>query len=304
MYYNTLITLFIISFNVGSLYGAVSSVPSHYKVPIREGVNLDLQVTLPSKPTNKIVLLIAGSGPATKDEVMMGFPVFKVLEEHFLEWGIGVARYDKRGCGKSSGEFLGTTTFDMANDAEKVARYVKNKYLSYRLGIVGHSEGGAIAPMVAFNLGNIIEFLVSMAGPIIKGDKTILHQFEHLARDLDLPNIESKRKNFQNILQSCLAGNDDGCLSLTKIHFSNINKALVGVEGFNESSLSSDLIKGTSQWIKTFVSLETGSFWSKINQQSLILFGEKDTQVDALMSFFALCRISSQVTHVKTQIKY
>ena len=129
-------------------------------------------------------VLITGSGPQDRDETVVGHRPFFVLADYLTRQGIAVLRYDDRGVGGSSGIYDGTdTTEDFAGDALAAAEYLKNRQEidSEKIGLIGHSEGGTIAPMVAAHSSDIA-FIVSMAGQGITGVELTLIQAESIDR--------------------------------------------------------------------------------------------------------------------------
>ena len=111
------------------------------------------------------VILLSGSGPQDRDEAIMGHKPFWVLADHLTRQGIAVLRTDDRGVGRSTGTFEGATTKDFASDAEAGIAYLATleEVDRKRIGLVGHSEGGIVAPMVAAG-SNDVAFVVLMAG--------------------------------------------------------------------------------------------------------------------------------------------
>lgn len=128
------------------------------------------------------VLLIAGSGPQTRDEEVARHKVFLVLAAELNRRGLAVLRYDKRGVGESTGESRKATTLDYASDAAAAFRYMASRpdVDVRRAGLIGHSEGGAIAPMVANEEPNVA-FVVLMAGPGQRGADMLLLQQQLIA---------------------------------------------------------------------------------------------------------------------------
>jgi pimeloyl-ACP methyl ester carboxylesterase len=130
------------------------------------------------------VLLIAASGPEGRDEEVAGHRVFVVLADSLLRKGIAVLRYDKRGVGESSGD-LSTASFDdLVSDAAAAFRYLhaRPNVDPKRVGIIGHSEGGSIAPAVAA-VDQDVAFVVAMAGSGLSGEVRITEQQAYLAQE-------------------------------------------------------------------------------------------------------------------------
>ncbi len=129
-------------------------------------------------------VLITGSGPQDRDETILGHRPFRVLSDYLTRRGIAVLRYDDRGVGGSSGVYDGTdTTEDFAWDALAAVEYLKSRpeIDSGKIGLIGHSEGGTIAPMVAAHSPDVA-FIVSMAGQGVTGVELTLMQAETIAR--------------------------------------------------------------------------------------------------------------------------
>src|SRR5690606_23287968 len=120
------------------------------------------------------VVLISGSGPQNRNEELMGHRPFLVLSDHLTRNGIAVLRYDDRGFGASTGDFGSATSADFATDAESAMAYLKSRseINGNAIGLIGHSEGGLIAPMVAADSKDVA-FVVLMAGSGIRGDKLL-----------------------------------------------------------------------------------------------------------------------------------
>jgi len=130
------------------------------------------------------VVLITGSGPQDRDETIVGHRPFFVLSDYLTRQGIAVLRYDDRGVGGSSGVYDGTdTTEDFIGDALAAVEYLRSRpeIDSGKIGLIGHSEGGTIAPMVAAQSSDIA-FIVSMAGQGVTGAELTLMQAETIAR--------------------------------------------------------------------------------------------------------------------------
>jgi pimeloyl-ACP methyl ester carboxylesterase len=128
------------------------------------------------------VVLVHGSGPIDRDGDVFGHKTLLVLADHLSRHGIAVLRYDKRGIGKSTGGRKDATMFDLADDADAAVRFLRGRpeVDARRLGVVGHSEGGMIAPLLA-SRDPAIAFVVMLAGPGIKGAQLLTEQQALLA---------------------------------------------------------------------------------------------------------------------------
>lgn len=117
------------------------------------------------------IILIPGSGQVNRDGELFGHKFYSVLADSLVRRGFAVLRSDKRGLGKSGGDFGSATSFDFADDIASGVRFLRARrdVDSKRVGLVGHSEGGLIAPIVAGN-DPAIAFVVSMAGNGVRGE--------------------------------------------------------------------------------------------------------------------------------------
>jgi len=151
-------------------------------------VTLAGTLTLPrSEKPSPAVLLIAGSGPIDRDETVFGHKPFLVLADHLTKQGFAVLRVDKRGIGQSTGNYDVATTEDFAADALAGVEYLKTRKEvdAERIGLIGHSEGGLIAPMIAVK-SNDVAFIVLMAGPCVTGEAILYAQEVLISRAMEL----------------------------------------------------------------------------------------------------------------------
>jgi alpha/beta superfamily hydrolase len=143
-----------------------------------EGISLAGTLTYPKTGAPFVaVLLLTGSGPQDRDEAIMGHRPFLVLSDHLTRLGLAVLRVDDRGMGKSTGDFNKTTYEDKVADALAGVELLRNRKEidSRRIGLLGHSEGGAIAEIAA-SRSKDIAFIVMMAGPGVPGDQLMKQQ--------------------------------------------------------------------------------------------------------------------------------
>lgn len=153
-------------------------------VPSVPGVTLAGTLTLPQGDgPHPAVLLVSGSGPQDRDETLLGHKPFLVLADYLTRRGIAVLRVDDRGTGASTGRFMGATSDDFARDAEAAVRWLRARpeVADDRVGIVGHSEGGLIGPLVASRTPEVA-FLVLLAGPGIPSSELLVMQGALISR--------------------------------------------------------------------------------------------------------------------------
>jgi hypothetical protein len=135
--------------------------------PAADGVTLAGTLTLPKGDGPfPAAILLSGSGPQDRDETELGHKPFAVLADHLTRHGVAVLRYDDRGVGGSTGEFSTATLADFATDANAAVRFLLTRTEIDReaIGLVGHSEGGMVAPLAAAD-NKEIRFVVLLAGP-------------------------------------------------------------------------------------------------------------------------------------------
>ena len=148
------------------------------------GVTLSGTLTLPpSGEPFSAVVFVSGSGPQNRNEELLGHKPFLVLADYLTRRGVAVLRYDDRGVGKSTGSFATATSVDFAGDALAGVGYLRSRREidPGKVGVLGHSEGGLIAPMAAARSKDVA-FIVMLAGPGVSGEEILYLQGELIAR--------------------------------------------------------------------------------------------------------------------------
>ena len=239
------------------------------------GITLAATLTLPSgKGPFPAVLLITGSGPQDRNESIMGHRPFLVLADYLTRRGIAVLRADDRGIGKSGGKFFTATTADFATDAEAGVAYLKSRPEINRnkIGLVGHSEGAIIAPMLAAR-NKDVAFIVMLAGSGVPGDEVIAEQNARIAQASGLSHEQAQ----------AMAAQYREALTLVKAEKDNavVEKKLR--EKFTgqmpEPQLNSQIKSVTSPWFRYFISYDPAIALSAVTCPVLALSGSKDLQV-------------------------
>ncbi|MBQ5532436.1 MAG: alpha/beta hydrolase [Bacteroidales bacterium] len=151
------------------------------------------------KPT--VVLLVSGSGQQNRDEELMGHAPFLVLADYLARQGIATLRYDDRATAASvGGEVANATTEDFMRDAAAGLAFLRKKNKFGKIGCLGHSEGGAIAFMLAAR--GQTDFIISLAGPCVKGDTLLVAQSNRILELSGEPadlTTEQYRQNISNM---------------------------------------------------------------------------------------------------------
>lgn len=241
------------------------------------GVTIAGTLTLPpgSGPF-PAVLLITGSGPQDRDETLMGHRPFLVLSDRLSRAGIAVLRVDDRGVGKSTGSFAAATTLDFASDAEAGVRFLKGRpeIAAAKIGLVGHSEGGLIAPIVA-SRSTDVAFVVLLAGPGVTGEQILLHQQEKLSRAAGLADavIASRRKMFEAAYAELKTGDR------SPEGRARVEKAFAD-GGMSPEERQIALAQMGAPWFQTFLTLDPAVYLRQLKVPVLALNGSLDLQVD------------------------
>jgi len=135
-----------------------------------------------------VALMITGSGLQDRDETVFGHHPFLIWADYLTRRGIAVLRVDDRTIGGSTGDVKNATSADFATDVEAGVAYLKSRpdIDKRRIGLIGHSEGGVIAPMVAAK-DSSIAFIVLLAGSGEDGETVMLHQKRLIETAMGVP---------------------------------------------------------------------------------------------------------------------
>ena len=122
-----------------------------------------------------VLLMVSGSGQQNRDEELFEHKPFLVIADYLARQGIATLRYDDRATGRSvGGEVKNATTADFSRDAAAGIDFLRSNKAFSKVGVLGHSEGGSIAFMLGAQ--KKVDFIVSLAGPGVKGDTLLAAQ--------------------------------------------------------------------------------------------------------------------------------
>lgn len=238
------------------------------------------------------VILITGSGQQDRDENIFGHKSFAVIADYLTKKGFLVLRVDDRGIGKSTGIFSAATTADFAKDVEASLDFLETQpqVNKNKLGLIGHSEGGMIAPMVA-DARSEIKFIVLLAGPGIPITQLMREQVDAVSASQGLnPEIVKASGEIFSMFTAEVNKNEDSVtthnnLRTKLIAFAqNSDTATRSALGLNDLSgidknITNELKTFSSPWYKYFLGFNPQPYLEKLHCKVLALNGGKDVQV-------------------------
>ena len=243
-------------------------------------ISLAGTLTLPRAPGPfPAAVLLSDSGPHDRDESIVGHRPFLVLADHLTRKGIAVLRFDKRGIGKSTGDYANATTEDFAGDAEAALVYLKTRKEvdPKKTGLIGHGEGGVIAPLVAAH-SNDVAWIVLLAGPGLNGEDTLLLQSELILKTAGVDDEQiAKTREFNKQTYALVRQEKDTATLQAKL------SDLVENSGMSASlppaALQSQVRLMVSPWFRFSLDYDPVPTLQKTVCPVLALNGEKDLQV-------------------------
>jgi uncharacterized protein len=313
MFKNILLCLFVIIINVLGIEAHCNSEPvlnrpqepkppfSYYEEDVsyqneKSGFTLAGTLTFPkSEGLFPCVVLISGSGSHDRNENIFGHKPFFVLADALTRRGIAVLRVDDRGVGGSTGSPEFATSLDFADDVVASVQYLKSRkeVNDQQIGLVGHSEGGMIAPLVALE-DKDVAFLVLMAAPGIKGEEILYAQGKKIIQLMDLPqDVAENEISLQKALLSILKTEDDYEKSkyfLIKAMEESRGRELVPQEIAAISSMN-------SPWYRYFIYHDSSKVLEKIKIPVLAINGSLDCQVLPEQNLQAIERALKQASN-------
>jgi uncharacterized protein len=240
-----------------------------------QNVTLAATLTIPQgKGPFPGVVLITGSGPQDRDETLLGHKPFLVLSDYLTRHGIVVLRADDRGTAKSTGDFAKATTADFATDTEAGVAYLKTRAEvdPHKIGLIGHSEGGVIAPMIAAR-NKDVAFIVMMAGTGVPGDEVIVAQREaiEIASGKNPEDAAKDAARQREIIHLVETEKDEAVLE------KELREKMAG--DVPEAQIGMEIKQMTSPWFRYFLTYDPATALRKVTCPVLVLNGSLDKQV-------------------------
>ncbi|MDX2038271.1 MAG: alpha/beta hydrolase [Isosphaeraceae bacterium] len=257
----------------------------------REGIKLAGTLTIPKGDGPfPAAILISGSGPQDRDETLFQHKPFAVIADDLTKRGVAVLRVDDRGTAKSTGDFASATSLDFAADVVSGLRYLatRKEIDPKRLGLVGHSEGGLIAPIVAADHPDQVAFIVLLAGPGLPGSEVVRKQSTDIAFAMGAkPDSIALQSALVEQLTAIVAAEKDDAKAKTLIReaFAKMMEKLDEKErkAFETQAEAAKqrLDQFATPWFRFFLTHDPRTPLARVTCPVLALNGEKDLQVHA-----------------------
>ena len=240
---------------------------------------------------SKAVILVSGSGPQNRDEELLGMNhrPFLVLSDYLTRNGIAVLRYDDRGVGESTGDFQSATTADLAEDARSALNFLRSRkdMKGVQIGILGHSEGGMIAPILASE-DKGPDFIGLLAGPGIPIKELMLLQTAQISRasglseDEILKNNRVQEKLFQYIIDHHDTQKDslvENLKTILNTYLDGLSEEEIAEIGNRSEFVDNQIASITSDWFIYFIRFDPTPYLKRVSCPVLAINGSLDVQV-------------------------
>ncbi|MGD8451798.1 MAG: alpha/beta fold hydrolase [Phycisphaerae bacterium] len=241
------------------------------------------------------VVLISGSGPQDRNGSMRMFPgyaPFQLIADHLQRQGVAVLRYDDRGVGDSTGDYLDATEDDFVQDAAAALAFLRQRgdIDAGKVGLLGHSEGALIAALVAAR-DDRVAFVVSLGGPAVEGIKLLLQQArrsaeaEGMSEDEVAELLRDQERLFKLVLHEDWAEAERVVREITLKRIEKLpawKKALLrDPRNIAAKKAAQAMEVFRSQRYRYLLSHNAAEDWAKVKAPVLALFAELDVQCDA-----------------------
>ena len=213
-----------------------------------------------------VLVMVNGSGQENRDEEIYEHKPFAVIADAFARAGIATLRYDDRGVGGSTGDVIYATTEDFKEDALAGIKLLRERF--DKVGVIGHSEGGVIALMLAAE--KQVDFIVSMAGVAVSGTELTVAQTRGSLLSAGFPEttVDTYCKVIEDVCSAVVNGGE--------------MPAIDNLDLPAELKLAHPQLVARIQapWMAKFISLDMRPRLGSITCPVLAINGTKDTQVD------------------------
>jgi pimeloyl-ACP methyl ester carboxylesterase len=253
----------------------------------RDGVKLAGTLTLPrGKSSSQAVILITGSGPQNRNEELLGHKPFLVMADYLTRQGVAVLRVDDRGVGGSTGNVSNSTSENFAADVLAGIEFLKGRkgINPKQIGLIGHSEGGLVAPLVA-SQSNDVAFIVLLAGPGLPGEEILYAQGALILKATGASaEALARQRASQEMMFAILKQEKDNAVAEKKMR-EGFDKQMAGASEAEKTqakqTLDAQISMTLSPWFRHFLTYDPRPTLARVKCPALALNGENDLQVPA-----------------------
>lgn len=225
-----------------------------------------------------VVLMVTGSGRQNRDEEILYHRPFAVIAHHLALNGIASLRYDDRGKDKSTGNFKNATTETFADDAAAGLAFLRNIGKFGKVGLLGHSEGGTIAFILAGR--GKTDFIVSLAGAALRGDKILVGQNRPIMLSQGVPErmVDDYCRALEKMYEYKIAYGSSAIVYADMAVAMAISETKADLPEDLRSMLV-NIMKTESPWFNYFISYDPVDDIRRIKCPLMAVNGSLDTQV-------------------------
>ncbi|WP_319479242.1 alpha/beta fold hydrolase [uncultured Draconibacterium sp.] len=246
------------------------------------GLKLAGTITIPKDAKAcPAVVMIKGSGAQDRDETIFGHKPFAVIADYLTRNGIAVLRVDDRGIGGSEGSVSSSTSLDFVSDVVAGVEFLKDRkeINPKKIGLIGHSEGGLIAPIAATKSQDVA-FIVMMAGPGTVGEQILYEQAALIAKAAGLPDLSIKQQKLtQQKIFDVLKSEPDTAKAKEKLRETLSQGMYAGMNDSMKKAIDAEISNVNSTWFRFFLTYDPKPTLAKVKCPALALNGAKDLQV-------------------------
>jgi len=258
-----------------------SSEEVEYLNPV-SGLKLAGTLAIPENADNcPAVILITGSGAQDRDETIFGHKPFWVIADYLTRNGIAVLRVDDRGVGASEGNVNEATSEDFSFDVAAGLEFLKgrNEIDPAKIGLIGHSEGGLVAPMVASQTEDVA-FIVLLAGPGVPGEELLYEQIKLINRAAGVSEEQlAQNLKIQKAIFEIVRTEKDSAKRLDRLQRTFSNGMYPMMQAEQKKAIDMQLQSVNNPWFRYFLSCDPRPALRRVKCPVLALNGEKDLQV-------------------------
>jgi uncharacterized protein len=258
-------------------------------------------------------ILITGSGQQDRDETIFEHKPFAIIADYLTKKGYAILRVDDRGVGKTNGNVTTATSMDFAADVEAGLNWLHTRKEAdkNKTGLIGHSEGGLIASIVASRNKNI-DFVIMLAGPGVKGADLLTEQVVAIMNSSGVaPEASAAYKPMYRTIIEFAVTEKDSAAAYAKAYpaFAEWKKKqtvpVLSALNINNDSITDEKMIGNmvkvlgNPWMKYFLSTDPQPMIQKFNCKVLALNGSKDVQVIPALNLAGI-KAALEKSHSKT----